>query len=333
MADSKITFQAVMRWDEEQCREFLAAMRWPNGIRCPKCGSTTEPYTIRRKSANKNKVRSLYKCRDCRKQFSVTVGTIFEDSKIPLNKWLAALFLMCSSKKGISAHQIYRMLDLGSYRSAWYMCHRIREAMREKGLFEPMTGDIEADETYLHPRRRRGSPRYHEQVKDEIEMGLRPKPPRKGPYEGKAVVFGMQERDGITRTIHVPDATTKTLHPIIRQWVDGLDARVITDQHPSYRSLHRFVKQHDTINHELDFVVGDVHTQNIDNYWSIFKRGIYGVFHHIGDDYLPCYLNEFDFRRNRRKISDADRFVQLMGQVQGRLTWYCQTPQPENPHA
>ena len=164
-------------------------------------------------------------------------------------------------------------------------------------------------------------------------MGLRPKPRRKAPYEGKAIVFGMQERDGIVRTVHFPDATTRTLHPIIHKWVDGLDARVITDQHPAYRSLGRFVKQHDTINHELDFVVGDVHTQNIDNYWSIFKRGVYGVFHHIGEDYLPCHLNEFDFRRNRRKISDTDRFSQLMGQVQGPVTWYCQTPQPENPFA
>ena len=116
-----------------------------------------------------------------------------------------------------------------------------------------MTGEIEADETYLHPRRRRGSPRYHEQVQDEIEMGLRPKPRRKGPYEGKAIVFGMQERDGIVKTVHVPDATTRTLHPIIRKWVDGLDARVITDQHPAYRSLGRFVKQRDIINHELGF--------------------------------------------------------------------------------
>jgi transposase-like protein len=308
-------------------------MRWPDGIRCPKCGSENEPYTINRKSKSKNRVNTLYRCRDCRKQFSATVGTIFEDSKIPLNKWLAALFLMCSSKKGISAHQLYRMLDLGSYRSAWFMAHRIREAMREKGLLPLLSGDVEADETYLHPRRRRGGPRYHEQVQDEIELGLRPKPPRKGPYEGQAVVFGIQERGGEARTVHVPDARARTLHPIIRKWVDALHARIITDQHPSYRSLHRFVRQHDTINHELDFVVGDVHTQNIDNYWSIFKRGVYGVFHHIGDDYLPCYLSEFDFRRNRREVSDAERFVALMGQLQGRLTWFCQTPQPENPYA
>ena len=118
--------------------------------------------------------------------------------------------------------------------------------------------------------------------------------------------------------------------PIIRQWVDVSKSRVITDQHPSYRALKTFVRQHDSINHETEFVRGDVHTQNIENYWSLFKRGVYGVFHHIGEEYLPCYLAEFDFRR---KVSDAERFAALMGQVQGRLTWYCQTPQPENPHA
>lgn len=117
MPAEKLTFQAVLRWDEEQCRDFLVAMRWPDGIRCPKCGSTDEPYIIRRKNkggSERNKVKTIYNCRSCRRQFTATVGTIFEDSKIPLSKWLAAIFLMCSSKKGISAHQLYRMLDLGS---------------------------------------------------------------------------------------------------------------------------------------------------------------------------------------------------------------------------
>lgn len=258
MTAEKLTFQAVLRWDEEQCRDFLVAMRWPDGIRCPKCGSTDEPYTIRRKNkggSERNKVKTIYNCRSCRRQFTATVGTIFEDSKIPLSKWLAAIFLMCSSKKGISAHQLYRMLDLGCYETAWFMAHRIREAMREKGLLEPLTGDVEADETYLHPRRRRGSPAYHERVQDEIEMGIRSKPRRKGPYEGKAVVFGMQERGGQSRTMKVPDANVKTLQPVIRKWVDLSGSRVITDQHPSYRSLKRFVR-HDSINHETELVRG-----------------------------------------------------------------------------
>ena len=333
MTTEKLTFLGILQWSEEQCRDFVASMRWPDGIRCPKCGSTEEPYRITRKTASKNKVSSLYKCRTCRKQFSATVGTIFEDSKIPLNKWLAALFLMCSSKKGISAHQLYRMLDLGSYETAWFMAHRIREAMRAKGELRPLSGDVEADETYIHPRRRRGSPAYHERMRDEVEMGIRsPSSYRHRRKDDNPVVFGMQERGGDIRTVVVPEATRKVLHPIIQQWIDGLNTRVITDSHPAYRTLNRHV-QHDTINHELEYVQGDVHTQNIENYWSIFKRGVYGVFHHISEDYLPCYLSEFDFRRNRRTVSDVQRFVSLMKQTQGRLTWYCKTPPPENPFA
>lgn len=190
MADQKLSFKTILQWDDEQCRDFLVSMRWSDGIRCPKCGSTEEPYFITRKSKTKNKVQSLYKCRSCRKQFTATTGTIFEDSKIPLNKWMAALYMMVCSKKGVSALQVKRMLwgeNEGSYKTAWFMCHRIREAMREKGLLEPLSGDIEADETYLHPRRRRGSPSYHERVQDEIDMGIRPKPKRVGPYEGKPI--------------------------------------------------------------------------------------------------------------------------------------------------
>ena len=121
MTTEQLTFLKVLEWNEDQCRDFLASMRWPDGVRRPKCGATEEPYTINRKTPSKNLVKSLYKCRACRRQFSVTVGTIFEDSHIPLKKWLAALFLMISSKKGISAHQLFRLLDLGSYRTGWFM--------------------------------------------------------------------------------------------------------------------------------------------------------------------------------------------------------------------
>ncbi len=332
MNETKLTFLEVLKWDEEQCRDFVASMRWPDGVQCPECGSAEEPYRITRKTANKNKLQSLYKCRSCVKQFSATVGTIFEDSHVPLNKWLAALFLMVSSKKGISAHQLYRMLDLGSYRTAWFMAHGVREARRAKGLLRPLSGDVEADETYLHPRRRRGSPSHHERIKDEIEMGLRPASVKKGPYEGKAVIFGMQERDGDVRSAHVPDNSSKTVHPVVHSWVDAPNTRLLTDQSPIYRRAKQSMK-HETINHETEYVRGNVHTQNIDNYWSIVKRGVYGVFHHTGEDYLPAYLTEFDFRRNRRKVSDSERFVSLMRQLQGRLIWYCKTPQPQNPYA
>ena len=180
----KLTFKAVLKWTEEECREFLEPLRWPNGPVCPKCGDP-DPYVINRKSETKNKVKRLYRCKGCKRQFSSTVGTIFEGSKIPLSKWLAALFLMTSSKKGVSAHQLFRLLDIGSYKSAWFMAHRIREAMRDKGLLEPLSGDVEADETYMGGRTRRGHKVHHERIKDEIEMGLRPQPSRRPPYQDK----------------------------------------------------------------------------------------------------------------------------------------------------
>ena len=142
----------------------------------------------------------------------------------------------------------------------------------------------------------------------------------------------MVERGGSIRTIKVPDATGKTLRPLMLQAIDLDQSRLMTDGHPAYRQIKRYLP-HDVIDPEIEYVWDDVHTQNIDSYWSTLKRGVYGVFHHVGEDYLPSYLNEFEFRFNRRKISDAERFASLMTQAQGRVLWYCQTPQPENPFA
>ncbi|MBI4328723.1 MAG: IS1595 family transposase, partial [Chloroflexi bacterium] len=284
-------------------------------------------YTITRKSRTKNLVTKLYKCRQCKQQFTVTVGTIFEDSKIPLSKWFAAIYLMCASKKGISAHQLHRQLHV-TYRSAWFMCHRIREAMRDKHL-PLLSGTIEADETYVGGRQR-GHPVERERVQDEINMGLKAKDPH--PRMDKAVVFGMLERDGKVRTMHVSETSSKTLRPILVGSIDLKKSRLITDAHPAYRLIKNHLP-HDVIRHESEYVRGDIHTQGIENYWSNLKRGLYGVFHHVDEAYLGNYLNEFEFRFNRRKIADENRFAALIGQTEGRLLWYCQTPQPEAPHA
>lgn len=329
MNTDRFTFQAVLRWTDEECRAYLEKMRWPESPRCPKCGAL-EPYRLTRKTKTKNTVQTLFKCRACKKQFTSTVGTIFEDSKIPLNKWFAAIMLMCSSKKGISAHQLHRSLDI-TYKSAWFMCHRVREAMREKGTLTPLSGVIEADETYLYPKRKRGSPVQHEVMQDEIAIGLRPRP-KKDWREGKTVVFGMVERGGKARTIKVSEPTGRVLQPIMLKGIDLKVSRLVTDGHPAYRKIKAYLP-HDVIDHEIEYVRDDVHTQNIDSYWSLLKRGIYGVFHHVSEGYLPCYLGEFEYRFNRRKISDAERFAALMAQTQGRVLWYCRTPQPENPHA
>ncbi len=146
MEENEVGYLKVLRWSEEECRAYLERQRWPDGAHCPKC-SADKPWKITRKAASKNTVHSLYRCRTCKRQFTATVGTIFEDSKIPLNKWFAGIYLMCSSKKGISAHQLHRTLEI-TYKSAWFMCHRVREAMGES-YDAPLSGTIEADETYV----------------------------------------------------------------------------------------------------------------------------------------------------------------------------------------
>jgi len=324
----QVTFMQILRWDDEQCRAYLERMRWPKGAHCPKC-SVNKPYKIIRRKPSKNAVKTLYRCRSCQKQFTATVGTIFEDSKIPLNKWFATIYLMCASKKGISAHQIHRQLGI-TYKSAWFMCHRIREAMRDKGVLSPLSGTIEADETYIGGKKR-GHRVWTEFIQDEVEMGLREKPIRH-PRMDKSIVFGMMERKGKVRTKHINEMKAKTVQGIMAMGINLKESRLITDNNPAFRLIRQHLP-HDIIRHELEYVNGDIHTQGIENYWSILKRGLYGVFHHVDAEYLHNYLNEFEFRFNRRKIKDAERFASLMGQTQGRLQWYCQTPQPENPFA
>lgn len=328
-----LSLQDIMRWSEDEAREFLEAMRWPNGPVCPKCGAA-DPYRITRKTRTKNHVRKLFKCRqrECRRQFSTTVGTIFEDSKVPLHKWLAVMYLMCSSKKGISAHQVHRTIGV-AYQTAWFMCHRIRGAMNDDtgGRLE---GVVEVDETYF-PRSKRGHPVVHERIKDEVEMGLRPQPPRRPPYQDLPTVFGMIERGGRVRSQVVENARRETLRPIIMDNVDADKTLLVSDRHPAYRDMSRSMS-HETVNHEIEYVREDmpeIHTQNIENYWSIFKRGVHGTFHHISVAHMQMYLNEFDFRASRREFSDAERFCALMSQLRGRLLWYCRTPQKKNPYA
>ena len=321
----------VLQLTPEDCREIVVENRWPDGPICPKCG-TPDAYRITRRSRTKNLVSTLFKCRarECRRQFSATVGTIFEDSKIPLNKWFAAIYLMCSSKKGISAHQLHRNLGI-SYESAWFMCHRVRAAM-EDGSFEKLSGIVEVDETYVGPRTRRGHPTWHEKIKDEEEMGLR-EPRSRHPFEGKTPVFGLIERgSGRAKTEVVPNTKSGTLRPIILEQVDPENTVLMSDGHPAYRSMGQHLP-HQVIDHEIEYTRGSVHTQNIENLWSIFKRGLYGVFHHLSDRYLPMYLHEFDFRASSRKVTDSTRFQTLLGQTRGRLLWNCRTPQPLNPFA
>ena len=335
MTTETLSFLKVLNWTPDECRAFLESQRWPNGPVCPDCG-TLEPSVVTRRTRTKNLVQKLYACRACRRQFTVTVGTIFEDSHIPLNKWLAAIMLMCSSKKGISAHQLWRLLwpsvggkQTGSYRTAWYMAHRIREAMSDK-MPLPLAGTVEADATFVGGNTRRGHPVYHERIQDEISLGLRRKDGTpcvhglKGkphPRTFKAPVFGMAERGGNVRTVVLQgnDESGTEIRPILRQNLEP-SVRLITDAHGAYRAIKKYVR-HDVIKHEIAYVDGDVHTQNIESHWSLLKRGMVGTFHHVSRGYLPMYLSEFQYRWNSRQISDAERFAALLRQTQGRLAW------------
>ena len=228
MSKKSPSFAEILSWSEDQCREHLEARRWPNGVCCPHCG-VMEPYRVTRKSPGKNKITRLYKCRACRRQFSVTVGTVFERSHVPLRLWLAAIAEVCSDKKGTAAHELHRKLGV-DYKTAWHMLHRLREAMRSKGEQPKLTGTVEADATYVGGRYRRGAPIFHERIRDEIEMGIRKKggslKQGKGlagkphPRTQKAVVFGISERGGEVRAMVVKDEAAKYVQPLMEENID-----------------------------------------------------------------------------------------------------------------
>jgi transposase-like protein len=298
--------------DEDSARAFLEQQRWPDGKPgCPKCGEVGRAYRLppvagkAKKDGTITYRKGLWKCGACRKQFTVTVDTIFEDSHIPLNKWLMAIHLLCSSKKGMSAHQLHRMLGV-TYKSAWFMAHRIRYAMAELNL--PMlTGTVEVDETYIGGKER--------------------KVPGQ-PFKNKAPVVALVERGGKVRSFHHrPEIVTgRTLKQVIRENVDRT-AHIMTDDFGGYHGLKDEFRRHSTIRHKWRIYArkeGDVliSTNTIEGYFSILKRGINGVYHHVGKQHLYRYLSEFDFRYNSRGIKDGERSLLAIRKVAGRRLTY-----------
>jgi transposase-like protein len=262
---------------EDECLDYIEAMRWPNGeIGCVHCGLIGHVSKITR-SAGENKRTRLFQCLSCGKQFSATSGTIFNDTHLPLTKWFLAIALVCEAKKGVSAKQIERHLGV-NYRTAWHLCHRIREAMQEGGL---LTGVVEADETYLTPKK-----------------------PRKGrPYvkkDKRDVVLGMVERGGKLRLVPIKDAKIEIIEPVLDKNVSP-DATLMTDDFSTYSIIgQRKFKAHFTINHQRSYAIGALHTNTIENAFSLLKRGIYGTFHKVSIKHLGRYCNEFSYRFNRR---------------------------------
>ncbi|MCK4644949.1 MAG: IS1595 family transposase [Candidatus Aminicenantes bacterium] len=284
--------------DEDKARELLENLRWPEGPICPHCESN-EAYKLTPKSGSKTR-KGLYKCKKCRKQFTVTVNTIFEGSHIPINKWLIAIHLFCSSKKGISAHQIHRMLGI-TYKSAWFMFHRIRYAIKQTSLNEKMKGIIEADETYV---------------------GGKGKGKRGRGSEKKTPVFSLVQRDGKVKSQPVKNVTGKNLKSIIKENVDK-NSVIMTDDFRSYAGLKKDYADHKVINHsKKEYVKGDVHTNTAENYFSLLKRGINGTFHHVSKHHLHRYCNEFDFRYNNRKVDDGMRTAILISKIGGKRLTY-----------
>ncbi len=250
----------------------------------------------------------VYKCKQCRKPFTATIGTLYERSHIPLHKWLLATHLMCSSKKGMSAHQLWRMLGFGSYRTAWFMAHRIREGMRE-AHFGPLGGEgkfVEADETYVGGKAK--------------NRAFKEPPP-------KEAVMALVEREGQVRSFHLRSATVtaETIKPIIAEAL-STNSHFRTDESGIYWTIGESFKSHRTVNHSAsEYVRGDAHTNTVEGYFSILKRGIYGVYHHVSQEHLKRYLGEFDFRYNFRMAlgySDSDRASKAIEGVAGKRLTY-----------
>jgi transposase-like protein len=270
--------------NENKAREWLEARVWPQGPICPHCGASGDDVTKLEGSKHRP---GLYQCNQCREQFTVTVKTVFERSKIPLTKWLAALFLLMASKKGISAHQVHRSLGI-SYKSTWFMMHRLREALRQGGL-APMGGGgkvVEADETYFG--RLEGVPK--------MQRG----------FTHKNVVLTLVERGGSARSFHIDGQAISDVMPIIRENV-ARETRMNTDEAKHHYGLGKEYAGHDTVNHRYEEYVrytGDaeyvITTNTVEGYYSIFKRGMKGVYQHCKEKHLHRYLAEFDFRYNTR---------------------------------
>jgi transposase-like protein len=286
--------------NDEAARAMLESILWPDGPVCPHCGVVNHSY--------KTKRPGVFRCAEkaCRKDFSVTMKTVMERSKIALHKWLQAFHLMTSSKKGVSAHQLHRTLNIG-YEAAWFMAHRIREAMRLGGL-SPMGGGgkiVEADETYIGR--------------------LKGQPVRRGGGSHKNAVLTLVERGGSARSFHIDSTTIAQVAPIIRENIRR-ETRLMTDEANIYKEVGREFESHESVTHSAyEYVRGEITTNTVEGYYSIFKRGMKGVYQHCAEKHLHRYLSEFDFRYSNRialGVNDTERrMLAIKGAAGKRLTY------------
>jgi transposase-like protein len=293
--------------EAEAAREHLEAIRWPDGPVCPHCGAMGNT----RKVTGMKHRAGLYACReaDCGGHFTVTVGTLFERSHIPLHKWFQAVYFLCSSKKGMSAHQLSRMLGV-TYKTAWFMAHRIREGMKEGAWPGSLGGEgktVEADETFI---------------------GRKPGRKKQRGFRHKLAVMSLVERGGKVRSFKIDDVNPNTLRKVLVTQVDRKSALMTDDSH-FYKPVGKEFASHESVNHsEEEYVRGLAHTNTIEGYFSIFKRGMRGIYQHCGEQHLKRYLVEFDFRYNHRASlgwNDQQRTIAALKGIDGRRLTYQQS--------
>ncbi|HZO53951.1 MAG TPA: IS1595 family transposase [Bryobacteraceae bacterium] len=291
--------------DEDKARELLEASRWPDGPVCPHCGQLDSVSALGGKSMGPG----WFHCSDCREKFTVRVGTLYERSHIPLHKWLLATHLIVSSKKGISALQIQRMLGI-SYKSAWFMCHRIRESMKPatRGSVGGEGKIVEADETYI------GGKEANKHVSKRNKRNIGGK--------GKQAVFALVERDGHSHSFHVANVSGDDLRPLIVTHTSRKSS-LMTDQGGQYFHVGKEFSRHETVNHSADeYVRGDAHTNTAECRFSLMKRAVFGAHHSISEAHLHRYLTEWDFKWNNRKLSDKERAAVALKGIEGKRLTY-----------
>jgi transposase-like protein len=302
--------QSVPNFTDDQARDFFEAQRWPNGPACVHCGSVAV-YRLQGEATRPG----LLKCRDCKGQFTVTVNTVMEDSHLPLPVWAKAFHLIASSKKGMSALQLQRNLGLGSYRTAWFLAHRIREAMRAEPISGLLKGQVQVDETYVGGKPRPGTG-YH----------------KRGRGTSKTPVVALVETNGKVRSKPIERVDAKTLRAAMVEACDKY-AQIVTDEHPSYpHAAGIFSGGHETINHSAGQYVKTITnekgetqtltTNTAESFFALFKRGVYGTFHHISKKHMHRYCNEFDFRWNGRELMDSERRDAAVRGAEGKRLMY-----------
>jgi transposase-like protein len=310
---SKVDLSRDIYHDEDAARAHLENVLWPQGPVCPRCGVMGDRIHLMR---GKTTRPGLYKCKDCRKPFTVTIGTVMERSHVPLTKWILASQIMASSKKGFSALQLHRMIGT-NYETAWFLFHRLREALDDPKA-GPLGGPgsiVEADESYIGGKEHN---RHADKRKLDGQRG----------YVGKMPVVALVERDGRTRSFHVANVTAATLRPILKKHLDAASS-LVTDEANVYSALGKGFAEHKTVDHSRkeysyrERTTGRTITTNtVESHFALFKRGVYGTFHSLSEAHLHRYLAEFDFRASTRKLSDAERSDALLAGVKGKRLLY-----------